>query len=611
MLSSRMKRVVRLEVLAGFMLLLLACGLAVIASVNSRRAYALVNQTMRTQNAVGELLGEMRDAETGQRGYLLTGNAEYLQPYIHARSQLAGTQSELRSLMANDPAQRKLLDQLDEVIAKKMAELAHTIDLHDANDQAAALAAVNARQSLHLMDQIRYLIAQIDVNETKREVARLRGARHEQQQLLWAITATTFLAFLLAVLVVREEARQRYEVEFKNAALKEQMQQHLSTEAQLRQAQKMEALGQLTGGIAHDFNNMLAVVVGNLEMALRRLERGLEGADKFIKNALMGAGKASDLTKRLLAFSRRQALHPASIDVNACVQEMSTILSRTLGENITIKLVLGERLWHAYVDRPQLESAILNLAVNSRDAMDGHGELIIETANAYLDEGYARLNDDVTSGEYVMVSVSDTGQGMSKEVLNKVFEPFFTTKSVGRGTGLGLAQIHGFLTQSKGHIKIHSEVGVGTVVRLYLPRSESAQAAPLAPRNGLVAALPHAVLVVEDNPEVRAFVTSAVEELGYTALQAESAEAAGDILKAHPEVSILLTDVVMPGPSGVQLADAMTKRHPGLRVLLMSGYAREIVERAAPGHEDIRLLAKPFTIQQLAEALRDALNEEQ
>ena len=610
MLTNRMKRVVRLEVLAGFMLLLLACGLAVAASINSRRAYDLVNQTMRIQNAVGQLLGEMRDAELGQRGYLLTSNAAYLQPYSTARGQLAETQSELRSLIADDPVQRKLLDQLDGVIAKKMATLAHTIELHNANDPAGALAVVKTGQDLHLMQQIRYLIAELDVNETKREVANLRGARHQEQQLLWTITATTLLAFLLAVLVVREEARQRYEVEFKNAALKEQMQQHLTTEAQLRQAQKMEALGQLTGGIAHDFNNMLAVVVGNLEMALRRLEKGLDGTDKFIKNALMGAGKASDLTKRLLAFSRRQALHPASIDVNACVQEMSNILSRTLGENVSIKLSLADRLWNAYVDRPQLESAILNLAVNSRDAMDGHGELTIETANAYLDEGYARLNGDVSSGEYVMVSVSDTGQGMSQAVLNKVFEPFFTTKSIGHGTGLGLAQIHGFLTQSKGHIKIHSEVGVGTVVRLYLPRSESTQSAPLMPRNGLVAALPHAVLVVEDNPEVRTFVTAAVEELGYTALQAENAEVAESVLTTHPEVSILLTDVVMPGPSGVQLADVMTKRHPGLRVLLMSGYARDIVERAASGHNNIRLLAKPFTIQQLAEALRDALNEE-
>jgi signal transduction histidine kinase len=347
--------------------------------------------------------------------------------------------------MADDPAQRKLLGQLDVVVGQKMSELAHTIELRKINDDVDAVATVKQGQGLHLMREIRYLIAQMDVNETKREVASLRGARHKQQQLLWTITATTFLALLLAVLVVREEARQRYEVEFKNAALKEQMQQHLSTEAQLRQAQKMEALGQLTGGIAHDFNNMLAVVVGNLEMALRRLEKGLDGADKFIRNALMGAGKASDLTKRLLAFSRRQALHPASIDVNACVQEMSTILSRTLGENITIKLALGDRLWHAYVDRPQLESAILNLAVNSRDAMDGHGELVIETANAYLDDGYARLNDGVTPGEYVMLSVSETGQGMSKEVLSKVFEPFFTTKSVGAAPALGLPRSTAFL----------------------------------------------------------------------------------------------------------------------------------------------------------------------
>lgn len=608
--ANRMKRVVRLEILAGFLLLLMGCALAVMASINGRRAYALVTRSMQTRHAIADLFGELRDAQAGQSTYLLTGVPEFLRPYLLARKKLAGTQSELHGLMATDPVQTHLLNQLDGLISQKMVMLAQAITLHDAGDPSAAVEAVKAGRGLRLMEQIRTLVAEVDDNETHREVAGLRQARRRQQQLLWAIVATTLLALVLAVLVVREEAKQRYEVEFKNAVLKEQMEHQQATEAQLRQAQKMEAVGQLTGGIAHDFNNMLAVVVGNLEMALRRLQKGTDGVENFINNALMGAAKAGDLTKRLLAFSRRQALRPAAIDVNACVQEMFTILSRTLGENIIIQLVLGERLWPAYVDKPQLESAMLNLAVNSRDAMNGQGRLTIETSNAYLDQGYANQHEGLSPGEYVMVSVSDTGQGMTEEVLRKVFEPFFTTKAMGKGTGLGLAQIHGFVTQSKGHVHIHSEVGVGTTVKLYLPRAETVKANTPHAQSTLVATLPHTVLVVEDNAEVRTFVTAAVEDLGYTALQADNAETAENMLVAHPEVSILLTDVVMPGPSGAQLADVMTRRYPGLRVLLMSGYAKDIVERAAPRDSQIRLLAKPFTIQRLAEALRATLNDD-
>lgn len=601
---------IRLEVLAGFVLLLIACGLAVLASSNSRHATNLVTQSMRIRQAIGEMFGEVRDAEMGRRGYLLCGNPDYLAPYRSARTDLSATRGQLRDLMAGDPVQGKLLDQLDLAIDQKMTELAQSIQLYDTNGRDAALVMVEATRSNHLLAQIRSLVQQLDANETRREAASLHQARLRQQQLLWAIIATTLLASILAVLVLRESAQQRHEMEFKNAVLREQLSQQRITEAQLRQAQKMEAVGQLTGGIAHDFNNMLAIVVGNLEIALRRLEKDPGSVQRFITNALTGAGKASDLTKRLLAFSRRQALHPSSINVNACVQEMSAIFSRTLGETITISLVLGDSLWHAYVDRPQLESALLNLAVNSRDAMEGRGRLTIETANAYLDQSYSKQNEGVEPGEYVMIAVSDTGQGMTQEVLRKAFEPFFTTKSVGKGTGLGLSQIHGFLTQSKGHIRIYSEVGVGTTVKLYLPRAETSHILLPAQHEGPVAALPHTVLVVEDDAEVREFVTVAVQELGYTALQAENSIAAENLLVMNPEISILLTDVVMPGASGVELANAMTKRYPDLRVLLMSGYARDIVERAPLRNGRIRLLGKPFTIKELAQALRATLNDD-
>jgi signal transduction histidine kinase/ActR/RegA family two-component response regulator len=607
---TQLGKLVRYEVLAGFVLLLVACALAVLASIGTRHASSLVSQSLRIRQSMTELFGELRDTETRQRSYLLTGDSDYLQTYRENRQRLAARLAQLRELIANEANQRQLLDQLDAAVNQKITQLEHAITLHDAGQPTAAIDFIKSSRDAHTVRTIRTLIAQLEQNEMREEIIRLDHARHQQELLLVAIISTTLLAFFLAVLVMREEARQRHELAFKNAVLEEQIRRQRTTEDRLRQGQKMEALGQLTGGIAHDFNNMLAIVVGNLEMALRRLDRGMEGVDHFIRNALTGAGKAADLTKGLLAFSRRQALRPVSIDINTCVQQMSSILHRTLGENIVIKLVLGEGMWNAYVDRPHLESALLNLAINSRDAMEGHGQLTIETGNAYLDQSYANQNQGVTEGEYVMIAVSDTGHGMTPEVLKQVFEPFFTTKPTGHGTGLGLSQIHGFLTQSRGHISIHSEVGIGTTVKLYLPRSNTASA-PAQQQNGhQVSCLPHAVLVVEDDTDVRAFVCGALEDLGYTAFEAGDAGNAEAILAKHPEISILLSDVVMPGPSGVQLAEAMIKRYPDLRVLLMSGYARDIVERATATDHRIRLLSKPFTIQELAECLKATLNEE-
>ena len=610
MASGQPNKLVRIEILAGFFLLLIACGLAMLATANSARAFDLANQSLVARHAIDRLFGEIKDAETGQRGYLLTGKSDYLLPYHDALRELQQTQAQLHTLIAGTVAQRRTMSQLDALIDKKMVELEHTIQLYDTTGPASALAVVNDDQGLGLMKEIRTLVRQLDTAESDQEQARLHQYRLQQQVLLWAIMASTLVAFILAVLVVRQEERQRNELALKNAVLKEQMHQQLATEAQLRHVQKIDTLGQLTGGIAHDFNNMLAVVVGNLEIAQLRLERGASDAGKFIHNALLGAGKASDLTKRLLAFSRRQALRPTAVDVNACVHEMSAILTRTLGENIAITLQLAEQPWPAYVDRPQLESAILNLAVNSRDAMDGQGQLSIATANMSVDEQYANQHAGAAPGEYVMVSVSDSGHGMTPEVMQRVFEPFFTTKAAGRGTGLGLSQIHGFVLQSNGHIDIESTPGVGTTIKLYLPRAPLSNAQANDNRQTLVSALPHVVLVVEDDPDVRALAKGALEELGYTALVADGAEAAESVLRQHPEVSILLTDVVMPGPSGVSLAKAMTKRYPELRVLLMSGYPRDIIDHAQPRNDGARLLAKPFTIRELAEALRGALNDD-
>jgi CheY-like chemotaxis protein len=371
----------------------------------------------------------------------------------------------------------------------------------------------------------------------------------------------------------------------------------------------MEALGQLTGGVAHDFNNMLAIIVGNLDMVVRKFPLGNEGVRGMIENALAGATRAGALTKRLLAFSRLQPLDPRAMDVNKCVADMSEMLRRSLGEHIAIETVLAGGLWRAFVDGPQLESAILNLSVNARDAMPNGGRLTIETSNTSLDRAYAEENADVEPGQYVMVAITDTGCGMAPEILDRAFDPFFTTKQTGEGTGLGLSQVHGFLKQSRGHIKLYSELGVGTTVKLYLPRDT----AGLVASDG-VRATPHpitneqfTVLVVEDDPGVRGFVVSATRELGFVVVEADSSAVALERLKQYPETALLLTDVVMPGGTGRQLADKALSMRPDLRVIYMTGYTRNAIVHNGMLDAGTHLITKPFTVDDLQRELSRAL----
>ena len=354
---------------------------------------------------------------------------------------------------------------------------------------------------------------------------------------------------------------------------------------------------------------MLAIIIGNLDILLRRLPHDdqLRG---LATNALTGAEKAANLTKRLLAFSRLQPLAPRPTDVNRCVSDMSEILRRTLGESIAIETILGGGVWRAIIDAPQLESAILNLAINARDAMPNGGRLTIETLNASLDADYAARRG-AEAGQYVVVAVTDTGAGMPPEVLDKAFEPFFTTKGVGEGTGLGLSQVHGFLKQSGGHVQIYSEVGVGSSVKLYIPRDRTSVALA-EPR---LAARPardnsrFTVLVVEDDAEVRTFATSAARELGFNVLEAESASAALQTLAAEPSISILLTDVVMPEVTGRQLVEKALSLRADLPVVYMTGYTRNAIVRNGALDPGIRLLSKPFTLDDLDRELNEALAE--
>jgi PAS domain S-box-containing protein len=382
---------------------------------------------------------------------------------------------------------------------------------------------------------------------------------------------------------------------------------HRAAEAQLRQAVKMEAVGQLTGGVAHDFNNLLTVIIGSLDLDPAKVPAHLQVP---IEQAMRAAERGAALTYRLLAFSRRQTLRPGPVDCNRLVIGMDELLRRSLGEQIEIQLKLAPDLKLALADGAQLESALLNLAINARDAMPAGGTLTIETANAVLDADYAAQNVEVKPGDYAMLAVSDTGTGMTPETVAHAFEPFFTTKEVGKGTGLGLSMVYGFAKQSNGHVRIYSEPGLGTTVRLYLPRLAT-KAAPerteTAARAG--AGGGEVVLVVEDDEKVRKLVLQQLESLGYRAIEAANGAEALAVIESDAAIDLLFTDMVMPGGmSGAQLAEAARRLRPGLKVLFTSGYAEGSLQARGGGDAGFKLLSKPYRKQALAEKLREVLD---
>ena len=380
-------------------------------------------------------------------------------------------------------------------------------------------------------------------------------------------------------------------------------------QAQLLQSQKMEGLGQLTGGIAHDFNNLLTVIQGSIDMTERRLRAGDQNVGPFLDAARRGADRAAGLTHSLLAFARRQPLEPKPIDPNKLVSGMAELLRRTLGENISIESILAGGLWWISVDRNQLENAILNIAINARDAMPGGGKLTIETANSYLDERYSSANDDIAPGNYVLISVSDSGRGMSAQALDKVFEPFYTTKQ--EGTGLGLSQVYGFVKQSSGHVKIYSELNQGTTVKIYLPKLEAVveQQLESAARPAREGSGRETILVVEDDEDLRGFTIGMLTELGYRVLGARDARSALQGLETEPAIDLLFTDVGLPdGANGRQLADEVLRRRPSTRVLFTTGYARNAIVHHGRLDPGVELLPKPYTQPDLARRVREVLD---
>lgn len=420
--------------------------------------------------------------------------------------------------------------------------------------------------------------------------------------------ATRFIGTVIDI-----TARKRVEAALQtlNATLEqrvvEEVAERTKAEEYLRQAQKMEAVGQLTGGIAHDFNNMLAVVIGGLNLAQRKLAKGETDIARFIE--VEGAQRAAELTKRLLAFSRQQPLAPKRISLNRLVGDMSELLTRTLGETIQVETVLGAGLWQVEADPAQLESALLNLAVNARDAMPAGGRLTIETGNAHIDRRNAR-EYALPEGQYVLIGVTDTGTGMTTDVIEKAFDPFYTTKGVGKGTGLGLSQVYGFVRQSGGHVKIYSEVGVGTTMKIYLPRFLAAPSEDAVPKTETVhgGATTEVVMVVEDEDRVRTMAVEALRELGYSVIAMSSPRDALEAIRGGSIPDLLFTDVVMPEMAGRELVEQVKALQPDLRILYTTGYTRNAIVHNRTLDRGTELLSKPYMIEELAGKVRAILD---
>ncbi|TDW59564.1 phospho-acceptor domain-containing protein [Novosphingobium sp. PhB55] len=428
------------------------------------------------------------------------------------------------------------------------------------------------------------------------------------------VAELTWLAVERAEALMRLSQRvdqQNVELEEASTEIQAESERRTTAESQLRQLQKMDSLGQLTGGIAHDFNNMLAIVIGGLNLAQRRLARGEADVTKYLDGAMEGATRAATLTQRLLAFSRQQPLSPEAIDSNRLIAGLSDMLTRSLGELVQLETILGAGLWKAKADPTELENVIVNLAVNARDAMPEGGKLTLETCNAHVDDAYAR-EAEIPPGQYVQIAVTDTGAGMTPEVLAKAFDPFFTTKPTGKGTGLGLSQVFGFARQSGGNVRIYTEPGHGTTFKLYLPRfwgEETPAVRRIATpvRQGLPTEI---ILVVEDEERVRNNSVDTLRELGYTVLHAANGPEALGMIQAGQDVTLLFTDIVMPGMTGRQLADLAKDLLPKLKVVYTTGYTRNAVVHNGVLDPGTNFLPKPFGIDQLAAKIAEVLDAE-
>ena len=666
-----------------------------------------------------DLAVALRDAERGQRGYVLTGKDDYLLPYREGRDRLGVLQGELQKLTADNPAQQERLRALAPVVQQKLEELAQTVQARRDGGLEAALRIVETDEGRNRMREAEGMLAAMLADEQRLLDERLAQNDARAAWVRWLVVAGSVLAVLTLLWAARllnqawsrsykTEAEQRalalrlrttldslsqgvavfgpdrtlknwnecfqvlldlpramtrpgtpytafvehtaepgrpaletedqirhgsqnpreaitYEREAANGHHLEirrtpmpdggfvltvsDMTKRAQAEGVLREAQKMQAIGQLTGGIAHDFNNLLQVILGNLEFVRAQLDDDAKLRTR-VERAAWAAQRGATLTGQLLACARKQPLAPAAIDLAATMPDLVPLLRRTLGEHIEVRYVETAGLWPAMADPAQLESAVLNLALNARDAMPGGGRLTIELGNKVLDAEYARHHAEVVPGDYALVAVSDTGHGMTTEVVARVFEPFFTTKPDGKGTGLGLAMVFGFVKQSGGHVKIYSEPGEGTTVKLYLPRAVGTAAT--AQRSGAPVELPRGtgtVLVVEDEAAVREIACAILVDLGYRVLQAADGEEALRVFGANAAaVDLLLTDVVLPGKvRGRDLAERVQALRPEVPVVFMSGYTENSIVHHGRLDDGVQLIGKPFKREQLARKVAEVL----
>ena len=621
--ADRLLKSARIIIPVGFGLVLVAILAVLFGLIRSREADLLVLHTVEVQKAAQEVLLAAHDAEATKRAFFLTDQPNYQEAFQTAMTRVPTTLDALRKRTMDNPEQQVRIGRLGQLIDTKLNELRLTHQMNADGRRDDAIAIINSPESRNLTSNIRVEAGAILDTERRLLGDRQRYATATRYLLAALVGAALLAAGLLSLLLALAMRKAMQRLVERTRELEQESKLRLDAEDTLRQAQKMEAVGQLTGGIAHDFNNLLTIIIGNLDTIKRALATAAEGsaaalAEKLKRPtdaAIQGAASAGQLTHRLLAFSRRQALAPTRIDVNKLVSGMLDMLSRTLGADVSIETVFGAGLWPTFADPHQLESALLNLALNGKSAMPNGGCLTIETANTFLDENYVRRFGDVTPGQYVVLCVTDTGTGIPKQVLDRVFEPFFTTKGAGEGSGLGLAMVHGFVKQSDGHIRIYSEEGDGTTVKIYLPRllTDEIAATPSAlPPDESPAPRAHhgeTILVVEDNEGVRHYAKEVLEELGYLVLSAEDATEALALFAKAPRIDLLFTDVVLPGAmTGRGLAEEIRRRRPDLPALFTTGYTRNAIVHQGRLDPDVHLLNKPYTHQDLGRKVRILLD---